>query len=435
MTAPRAAALPASKPPPPGGMRLILRSGTLSLAEHLDSYGPPPADSSRTAARLIDEVDRAGLTGRGGGAFPAARKMRAVALAARRRPAVVVANACESEPASNKDLVLLSHAPHLVLDGITVAARAVGANEAYLCLGQQTAQVERALAQAIAERERAGLDTVPVRVICIADGYLSGQETALIAALNGGPPLPSFVPPRPSDRGAHRRPTLVQNVETLAHLALIARYGSDWFRQVGTAAAPGSALVTVAGAVQRPGVREIPFGTPLGEVLTRCGLDQRPQAVLAGGYFGTWLPLPAAMTAPLSREGLRPLGAALGSGVLAVLPETACGLAETARVLSYLASQNARQCGPCINGLPALAQAMNWLAFGQPSADWVTWTGQLTQLITGRGACHLPDGAAALATSALSVFAADLRAHASGGPCPGAALPPALPIPPAREHR
>jgi NADH:ubiquinone oxidoreductase subunit F (NADH-binding) len=424
--APAAAARPA---PSRQELRLIPAGGPLNLAAHLNRYGPVYPGA---ADRLIAEVERSGLTGRGGGAFPAGRKLRTVALAARRggkNSAVVVANGSESEPASSKDTVLLRSAPHLVLDGIALAGAAVGATRAYLCLGERAQAGERALREAIAEREQSGVSDVPVELAATAAGYLSGQETALIATLNGGPPLPTVVPPLPAERGAHRRPTLVMNVETLAHIALIGRYGAQWFREVGSRASAGSALVTISGAVTRPGVYEIPLGVRLGDLLQRAGLPERPQAVLTGGYFGAWLPLPDALGLGLSEQDLRPYGAALGPGVLAVLPESRCGLAETARVVGFLASQTAAQCGPCTNGMPAMAEAMNWIAFGQPEADLVGWTQQLTRLVTGRGACHLPDGAAALVASALAVFDADLRAHAAAGPCARAAAPPLLPIP------
>jgi NADH:ubiquinone oxidoreductase subunit F (NADH-binding) len=413
--------------PAAGDPRLIVRDQPLSLAEHIDHYGPLPAGQLGSGT-LIEEVERSGLTGRGGGAFPAGRKIRAVAEASV-RSRVVVANGSESEPASSKDSVLLSHAPHLVLDGIALCASAIGATRTYLCVGHRVPEIARSVAGAVAERDRAGLDSVPVEMITAADGYLSGQEAALISALNGNAPLPTFVPPRPAQRGVHRRPTLVLNVETLAHIALIARFGSHWFRTAGTPGAPGSALVTVTGAVERPGVREIPLGTPLDEVLQPSGLSQPAEAVLVGGYFGTWLPLPAALTVPVSDEGMRATGAALGPGVLAVLPEAACGLAETARIASFLAAESAGQCGPCRNGLPALAEALNWIAFGQPGPDTVEWVQQLAGLVTGRGACHLPDGTAGLARSALRVFAADVQAHLQAGPCVRAAGPPILPVP------
>ena len=431
MTA-REAAAGLRPPPAPDAQRLITQDEPVDLAAHVRRYGPLP----RSASALIAEVEASGLTGRGGAAFPAGRKLRAVAEASQRAGSgrgigrsVIVANGSESEPASYKDAVLLSHSPHLVLDGIDLCAQAIGAARVYLCVSQRADAAVRILRQAVAEREQAGLDAAQVQITGVADGYLAGQETALISALNGGDPVPTFVPPRPADKGAHRRPTLVLNVETLAHIALIARYGAQWFRAAGTATAPGTALVTVTGAVSRPGVREIPLGTPLREVLARCGPGEPAQAVLTGGYFGTWLPVPAALGVPVSDDGLRAAGAALGPGVLAVLPESACGLAETARITGYLAGQAAGQCGPCRNGMPAIAEAMNWVAFGQPGADVIGWIRQLTGLVTGRGACHLPDGAAALVTSALSVFAADLRAHAASGPCAGASKPAVMPIP------
>jgi NADH:ubiquinone oxidoreductase subunit F (NADH-binding) len=426
--APAAAARP---PPSPRELRLISADGPLDLAAHLGRYGQLPVGEAR---RVLDDVQRSGLTGRGGAAFPAGRKLRAVAEAAMsgggRGGAVVVANGSESEPASSKDTVLLRSAPHLVLDGIELAAEIVGAGRVYLCVGERGRQSGRALPEAIAQRDQAGLNQVPAALVATPEGYLSGQETALISVLNGGMPRPTLVPPRPAERGAHRQPTLVMNVETLAHIALIARYGAAWFRELGTATAAGSALVTVSGAVSTPGVYEIPLGTRVGDLLERAGLVGRPQAVLTGGYFGAWLPLPAAMRLGLSEDGLRPAGGALGPGVLAVLPESSCGLAETARVTSYLASQTAGQCGPCSNGMPAMAEALNWIAFSQPQADLIGWAQQLTRLVAGRGACHLPDGAAALVASALRVFDADLRAHAAGGPCARASAPPLLPLPP-----
>jgi NADH:ubiquinone oxidoreductase subunit F (NADH-binding) len=346
------------------------------------------------------------------------------------RGSIVVANGVESEPVSGKDTMLLGLSPHLVLDGIAVAAAAVGASRAYLCVHSGRPELVGLLKLAVTERERAGLSRVPIQVAEVPGGYLASQETALVSFLNGGPQRPTFVPPRPAEKGVQGRPTLVQNVETLAHLALIARYGAAWFRSAGRARCPGSALVTVSGAVRQPSVVEAEFGTRIGELLDRAGgPGGRPQAVLAGGYFGGWLPCPAALDIRLSDADLHAAGAALGPGILVVLPEAACGLAETARAVSYLASQSAGQCGPCRNGLPALAAAFDRVAFGLPDEEAMGWARQLLTLVAGRGACHLPDGTAALAASALRVFGPDLRRHAAAGPCPGAGRPPVLPLP------
>ena len=430
--------------PPRQMPRLIPPDGPLRLADHLARYGSVPFSSepsSRGAVpALIEEVERSGLTGRGGAGFPCGRKMRSVAQAGRRGGpfgsqvgTVLVANGAESEPASGKDQVLLARAPHLVLDGIAAAAEAVGATRAYLCVHDGDARLAGMLRAAIAEREPAGLNRLPIQLVPVPGGYVASQETALISLLNGGPAVPAFTPPLPYQKGAHRRPTLVQNVETLAHVALIARYGSGWFAELGTAQAAGSALVTISGAISRPGVYEIELGTPMESVLQRAGGPAGPvQAVLAGGYFGGWVPYPSGQQLALSDAGLRPSGAALGPGVLVLLPAAACGLAETARVTGYLASQVAGQCGPCSNGLPVLAQAVSQVALGKPGPELLRWTEQLMALVTGRGACHLPDGAAALIASALTVFAADLRQHSEHGPCSRTGHPPVLPVPATR---
>jgi len=387
--------------------------------------------ASRAAARLIDVVERSGLTGRGGAGFPTGRKLRAVAEGG--GPTVVVANGAEGEPASRKDRVLLTRVPHLVLDGITLAAFAVGATRAFLAVHDE-AQLISDLEATVSARNVAGLDPVPVEVVGIEPRYTASEQTSIVQYLNGGPGLPTFTPPRTHERGVAGRPTAVNNVETLAHLALIARYGDHWFRQAGRQASPGTTLVTISGDVAWPGVYEIELGTPVGHVVHMAGgPTERPQAILVGGYFGSWLPAGVAWPVPMSHPGLREVGAAMGAGVLVVLGESSCGLAETARVLGYLADEGAGQCGPCIFGLPALADAMADLAFhGDPAAAGKV--AGLVPLIEGRGACRHPDGATSLASSALTAFAHDMRWHAERRPCYGVRRPPLLPVPPDVEY-
>ena len=276
---------------------------TTGLGDHEQLYGPlplptrsprPGRSGRQRPERLIDVVDRSGLTGRGGAGFPTGRKMRTVAAlagGARKGRAVVVANGAESEPASCKDRLLLTRVPHLVLDGITLAAYAVGADEAHLVVHGQEADLMASLEAAVADRETLGVDPVPIQIDGIPGRYVSSEQSAIVNYLSGGPGKPTFSPPRPHERGVKGRPTLVNNVETLAHLALIARYGDGWFRGIGPPSAPGSTLVTVGGAVARPGVYEIEMGTPVGQVVMLAGGPSEPlQALLVGGYFGAWLP-------------------------------------------------------------------------------------------------------------------------------------------------
>jgi len=433
--------------PPEKLPRLLAATPPEGLAGHVARYGPIPFRGRRQhggrarvgvpggEGRLIDSVERAGLAGRGGAEFPAAQKLRSVLDRSRkglggRGGAMVVANGAESEPISMKDRALLTVAPHLVLDGISLAAESVGAVEAFLCLNGDDEALRRRLGDAVAERQQAGAGPIPIRIAAVPPGYVSSEESALIHLLNGGPALPTFVPPRPFQKGVRGRPTLVNNVETLAHLALIARYGPGWFRAVGTQAAPGSALITVAGAVNRPGVQEIALGTGLREVLAAAGGPaEPPQAILAGGYFGGWLPASDVPQIRVSGPDLRAAGGRLGAGILVALPESACGIAETARVARYLASQTAGQCGPCVNGLPAIAEALEHIAWRGRDARAQHWLGQLLGLVEGRGACHFPDGAARFVASALDVFAADVRQHLHSGPCHRVTRRGVIPVP------
>jgi NADH:ubiquinone oxidoreductase subunit F (NADH-binding) len=380
---------------------------------------------------LITELEAAGLTGRGGAAFPVHRKMAAVAHAGGQP--YVVGNGAESEPASNKDMSLLWLAPHLVLDGLQLAAEAVGAREAALYVHDVDAgRLGEALRRALSQRWSARIDRVPVRLASAPPRFLAGQETAMVSLLNGGLALPTYAPPRVFERGVGGAPTLVQNVETLAHIALIARSGPAWFRQVGTAAEPGSMLCTIRQADGTVRIVEAAVGTPLtdliGDDLGANGLDGRARAVLIGGYHGAWVPAARAAGLTLDNAALRESGGIVGAGVVAALPAARCGLAETARVARYLALESAGQCGPCLAGLPRIAGALGELAGPRPDpqvqANVERWAG----LVSGRGACTHPDGSARFVRSALAVFSAELRRHADGL-CTAASRRPFLPLP------
>ena len=383
-------------------------TGPASLHAHLGRHGARPscAGDWQHRQRLIDEVERAHLTGRGGAAFPTAVKLRALA-AAPRAPAVI-ANGAEGEPASAKDKVLLRSAPHLVLDGAVSAAELTGASEVVIVAHRAACETVR---RAAAERRGAGYDPVPVRVLTAAAGFTAGEASAVVNWPERGASVPTGRPPRLGGPG--RRPALVQNVETLAHLALIMRHGASWFRSAGTPAEPGSMLVTLLGAVRHPGVHEIEPGTPVSQLLELAGgTSAEPGALLIGGYFGTWAAAADALPLPFSAAGLTAVGATPGAGVVAVLPGSACGLAETARLTRYLASSSAGQCGPCVFGLDAIARELEQAASGV-GCDLPRVRRWLRD-VTGRGACRHPDGTALMVASALRVFRAEIAMHERG---------------------
>lgn len=423
-----------SAPSPPDSLPRLLAGLTagreaMGLEEHMDRWGAPPWRAYRSPRGLVEVVSESGLRGRGGAWFPAGRKWQAV-VAARGRP-VVVANGAEGEPASRKDQLLLWRVPHLVLDGAELAAFGVSGRRVVIYAPEALAGL---LSWAVREREAAGVSRQPTEVAIAPSAYLAGEESAAVSHLSGRlAARPTFTGLSPVyRRGVSGHATLVHNVETLAHIALLARFGPAWFRRIGTAQSPGSALVSVSGAVQRSGVVEIALGSRLGGVLAACQGPVEPlQGALLGGYGGAFVAGPGLADLPLDEEHLRPLGASLGAGVLVALPHSCCPLALTARLVRYLNEERSGQCGPCVHGLAELTQATWQLAFGRPQRRDISLIHALCQLVEGRGACHHPDGAVRLVRSALSAFAEDVDRHLAAGPCgrPGPEGLPGLPRP------
>ena len=409
----------------------LARRGPANLREHRATFPPPPEARREPIVDLIEAVDAAGLRGRGGAAFPTAIKMRAVAGG--RRPPLVVVNGSEGEPASDKDSLLMTLAPHLVLDGAELAAAAVGADEVIVGVDVGSPHVVRSIQAALGERAASDRDGVHVRIVAVPSDYVAGEERSIVHLLNGGPAIPTSGP-RPFVRGVRGRPTLIQNVETLGHLALINSFGPTWFRAIGPEEMPGSMLVTVSGGVAGPGVYEVAVGATIAEVIEGAGgASQGVGGVLVGGYSGTWLAPVVAETVPLHPRGLAAVGGILGAGVVAVLPAGACGWSETASVMRWLAGQTAGQCGPCVHGLAAIAGAAGQVVSGRGGDAAL---GRLTRWVddvTGRGACGLPDGAVRFLRSAIEAFGPDIRAHVRGRRCAGSSWSRILPVPQPRK--
>ncbi|MDQ6743823.1 MAG: SLBB domain-containing protein [Candidatus Dormibacteraeota bacterium] len=389
------------------GSRLLAgpdpRNGAESLREHRRRLGPEPAGSRR----VIDTLARSGLLGRGGAAFPVGVKWRSVTDRSR-GGAVVLVNGAEGEPLSWKDRLLLEARPHLVLDGAFIAAGTVGADQVVLYVGERHRRALEALNQALEERPPAQRRLA--RIVSAPPRYIAGEESAAVHFVQAGVATPTTVPPRPFERGVDGRPTLVQNVETLAQVALIARYGDAWFREAG--AGRGTLLVSLSGAVASAGVLEVDAGSSLGEVVTTAGgLSEAAQAVLLGGYFGSWVHADQAWGLPLDAPWLRSRGWSLGCGVISVLGRGACGVCETARVMRYLAAESSAQCGPCYFGLRSLADACTRIARGEGGEHDLERLQRWSMDVRGRGACRHPDGAVTMLRSGLEVFSDEFRHH------------------------
>lgn len=400
--------------------------GPESLDEHLSRLGPPP---DRAPAEILATLREYGLEGRGGGGFPVWRKLQ-TAIDAPGDPVLIV-NCSESEPASRKDWVLCALRPHLVLEGAAAMARAIGASSVTLHLHRESTQATIALRAAVHERPPAAHE--PLWGISRGPGgYVSGEASAVARFAHEGVALPTFGSIPLAHKGPSGGPTVVSNAETAAQAAVLLRTGAAKKQTPGSAGYAGSSLVTVTGAVDRSGtVVELVGPTTIGDLLSgTAGVAEPPLAVLVGGYCGTWLPGSVAWGTPMEPGALAALGASRGCGLIGVLPQGACGLAETARLAAYMASQSAGQCGPCVHGLPSLAEHLQELARGRGGRRALRHIGQTLESLPGSGACRHPDGVAHLATSALEAFGHDVARHRKRKPCSGIDHPAVFVTPP-----
>ncbi|MCB0895938.1 MAG: NADH-quinone oxidoreductase subunit F [Nocardioides sp.] len=357
------------------------------LVAHRRRYGDLP----RVALDdLLAALDRLHVRGRGGAAFPFATKLR-TAAEGRRRPTVVV-NLSEGEPASAKDTALALARPHLVLDGAVAVARALGAREVHLVLPCERPRAVAAVEAALAERHdrlRTVLHTADAR-------FVAGQARAVLELMAGRANLPVTAWTPEAVAGHRGRPTLLSNAETWAQVGRLVLVGEQRYAALGTVEEPGTTLLTISGTTPR--VHEVPYGTPWREVLPE---EWAGRPVLLGGFHGTWVPWEDLAARTVSVAAMRAAGTPLGAGVV-VCPDEPPP-AYTARVVDYLAAQSARRCGPCLNGLPALAAAVHGVADG--SGDAERRAAELAGLVSGRGACAHPDGTARLVRSLLALRA------------------------------
>jgi NADH:ubiquinone oxidoreductase subunit F (NADH-binding) len=355
-----------------------------------------------TAHELIRLTEVSMLRGRGGAGFPFARKLTTVASSTKRSHVVV--NISEGEPASFKDAALALTSPHLILDGAVATARALSARTVHVIVPGESASVAAAIRRAVDER---GREKVKWQFHTASPRFVAGQSQAVVELMSGRENLPVTSWQPDAVRGYRNQPTLLSNAETFAQVGALLTAGPTSYADHGNAETPGTTLLTLAGDGPTPLVLEVPHGTPWAEVLG----DDIAQPVLLGGFHGVWARPRQLVGLTVDRDEMASRGLALGAGVVLPLPDGECPLRRTALITSYLAGQSAQRCGPCLNGLPALADAVRELDAGYPSQARAA---QLVQLVTRRGACAHPDGTARLVTSMLTAFDEEPGVHAAG---------------------
>lgn len=391
--------------------------------EHYAAYrGQGGYQPLSSADELLAEVEAGGLLGRGGAAFPLAVKLRSVRdngrlggpVFAAVGNTIVVANGEEGEPASIKDRWLLRNRPHLVLDGLRLAASIVAADHAYVYVSDP--ESARSVDAALSELDPDALGGVTVDVWRVAPGYVAGEETAVVRAINGGPVKPTDKPPRPYEEGVDGRPTLVSNVETLANLPYLQRHGAAAFRSQGTSLSSGTFLATITGTGRSPVLYELPHGLPFTELLALHGVSpDQLRGALMGGYFSGLLNRRVLGTT-LDHETMRGLGSGLGCGAISIITDD-CPVAVAASAQAYFDRENAGQCGSCFNGTAAMAAAAGALRDGVATVEDVERLRRWSVVLRGRGACATLDAACNVAASLLEQFPDEVARHLQGE-CP-----------------
>jgi NADH:ubiquinone oxidoreductase subunit F (NADH-binding) len=385
----------------------------------------------------IDVIERSGLRGRGGAGFPTGRKWRTIASAASPRR-YVVCNAAEGEPSTFKDRALMRANPYQLLEGVLVAAFAVGADSVYLGLKASfETELERVI-RAAAEMQDAGICAdCEINVVEGPADYLYGEETALLEVIEGRTALPRLFPPYEhglfasdiatgwegsaptgAQGGRAANPTLVNNVETLSNIPSILALGVDWFRSRGTAESPGTIVCTVAGDVVAPDVGEVELGTPLGEVIDSVGSGVGRGRSVKAVLPGVAAPFVTDLSIPVSYEGFERAGSAMGAGGYQVLDDTACMVGAALAASRFLATESCGQCPPCKLGSTEITRRLERLEAGQGDQGDVEAIDHWVRRVSDGNRCYLAVQEQLVVGSAMATFADEVAEHVTLGRCP-----------------
>jgi NADH:ubiquinone oxidoreductase subunit F (NADH-binding) len=375
--------------------------------------------------RIISELEQAGLRGRGGAAFPTARKWALAAAAAGPRKCVV-ANGGEHEPGSRKDRWLIEHRPHAVIEGLLLCGLATGAGEGWLYLIEDMAAALASAERAIGELRKAGLlgpdilgstFSFDVKVHRAPTTYVAGEETAALNAIEGKPAKPRKKPPFPGEAGLFGVPTTVNNVETLAHVPWLLRHGAAAYAAIGTAQSKGTLLFTLGDEVRKPGVYELPFGSSYRQLIEQCG-----------GGLKSGLPVRAVLPAmscsflsaehldaPIAYETLRELGTSPGCGGVRVVDTATDVVALTLDIARFFMKEQCGQCPPCRMETNQFVHILQGMQAGSEKG-YREKLHKMADFARKKGLCSLIEMAAAPVLSAANLFAEDFARAAGAGP-------------------
>ena len=395
------------------------RGGYRALALALGRGSPVP---------VIEEIQAAGLRGRGGAGFPTGQKM-AFCAQAEGSPKYVVVNGGEDEPGSFKDRALLESVPHAVLEGVLLAAYAVGATRAFFYTNETYAEARQRIDLAIQEAAAVGLVgegilgtkfSLAVESRPAPTPYVAGEDTAALEALEGKPPLPRQKPPYPVTAGLFGKPTLVNNVETLANIPPIVLNGAAWYRHFGTAESPGTMLYCMNQEWQRPGVYELPYGVREGELIEELagGLKggARLRAILPGGPSSAFLlPDPKRILSP---ESLKAAGSSIGCGVMRGYAAGTCMVEATLEIARFFEKEQCGQCPACRMETSMLANTLDKVRQGQVGKQALDQIPRVLAFNKGKGYCSLINMPGPPILSAIQLFPEDFESHLKSGQCP-----------------
>ncbi len=382
-----------------------------------------------TAEGVLQEITESGLRGRGGAGFPTGKKW-AFTRECAEQPRYVVLNGGEDEPGSKKDRLLLENLPHLVLEGTILAAYAVGASAVYLYINNEYRSARENMARALAEAQAASLCgkkilgsdfSLDVFFVAAPPNYVAGEDSAALEVIEQKQPLPRQKPPFPATAGLFAKPTAVNNVETLANVAPIIAKGAKWYRGFGTPESPGTMIFSLNDEVNRPGIYELPFGSPLRFLIEECGGGVKGgkavKAILPGGPSSAYLPADK-IDVPLDHNSVRAAGSTIGCGVVRIVTEGSCIVEETLRIADFFAAESCGQCPACRMETNTLAMILKKVQQGQGGLPLLEQFGKVIGFNKGKGFCNLINMPGPPIESALRLFRSDFEFHLANGRCP-----------------